>query len=193
MIWRCFEVFFFFFFLRFCWRENWHFKICRPTLRAVAHAVDRADALVKILRIVGFPSREDAWFMSGDDYAMLGGSSGRMEPSHHRRKQSDDHVFRALEGLAPGLGSRGLALLVAMLRFDPSARLSAAAALAHPFFVDDLDAPDNIGVVGRLARVCTHESRKVCHRRVIAHSFCTQSPSPLPFPFPLQGFACRWR
>ena len=41
-----------------------------------------------------------------------------------------------MRALCPNLGADGLDLLEGMLRYDPAARVTAADALAHPFFDD---------------------------------------------------------
>lgn len=41
-----------------------------------------------------------------------------------------------LSELAPGLEAEGLDLLGKMLKYDPAARITARAALQHPYFAD---------------------------------------------------------
>jgi serine/threonine protein kinase len=79
------------------------------------------DELYRIFRLLGTPT-EETWpgVSSLPDY----------KPTFPRWSAKD------LKSVVPGLEEYGVALLADMMRYEPSKRITAKAALHHPYFAD---------------------------------------------------------
>jgi serine/threonine protein kinase len=101
------------------------------------------DQLFKTFKKLGTPTEEE-WPLlpSLPDYAATFPKFRRMVRSihaatvHQHFLVTHNHTLQDWPSIAPGLSGEGLDLLSRMLVYDPAKRISAAEALAHPFFAD---------------------------------------------------------